>query len=392
MSIDQQRRILARQLRPLAVRQYAESRQWTPIEGVRGRFWLFRHPEQQLRQLQIPMDDDDAGFTDAMLDVVHRLAELERRPIDAVLADLQWPDADVLRVRIASRDAESGQLSLSANVMLREGARRALLASACSVINPVTVHPRMSRGEADAMLAACRAGQTEVGSYVLKIICPLHAVSRDLELADPIPFTRKVTTHLMRATADLVESIEHSRVEAYLETHAERPMLSWNLCDALLRMQPEQNAGQLELSTTWAADPRLPPPLETDTPSRVAIKAEYIPEIQRAAQILRPSPASNREEMLIGTVEILSGIVGADGCRSGEVQFSLLLPDSDPLRVRANLDPEQYADAVRAHESGRGYVRLHGVLHRGQRIGRIDPLRALQLLDDQATSLPTNND
>ncbi len=307
-----------------------------------------------------------------------------------MLADLQWPDADVLRVRIASRDAESGQLSLTADVMLREGARRALLASACSVINPVAVHPRMSRGEADAMLAACRAGQTEVGSYVLKIICPLHAVSRDLELADPIPFTRKVTTHLMRATADLVESIEHRRIEAYLETHAERPMLSWNLCDALLRMQPEQSAGQFELSTTWAADPRLPPPPEADTPSRVAIKAEYIPEIQRAAQILRPSPAINREEMLIGTVEILSGVVGADGRRSGEVQFSLLLPDSDPLRVRANLDPEQYADAIRAHESSRSYVRLHGVLHRGQRIGRIDPLRALQLLDDQAANLPAS--
>jgi len=128
MSIDQQRRNLARQLCPLAVRQYAESRQSTPIEGVRGRFWLFRHPDQQLRQLQIPMDADDAGFTDAMLDVVQRLAELERRPIDAVLADLQWPDADVLRIRIASRDAESGQLSLTTDVMLREGARRALLA------------------------------------------------------------------------------------------------------------------------------------------------------------------------------------------------------------------------------------------------------------------------
>lgn len=142
-------------------------------------------------------------------------------------------------------------------------------------------------------------------------------------------------------------------------------MLSWNLCDALLRMQPEQNAGQLELSTTWAVDPRMLPPLETDTPSRIAINSEYIPEIKRTAQILRPRSASNREEMLIGIVKILSGVVGPDGRRSGEVQFSLLLPDSDPLRVRANLDPEQYADAVRARESGRGYVRLHGVLHRG---------------------------
>jgi hypothetical protein len=382
MSIDQQRRILARQLRPLAVRQYAESRQWSPVEGVRGRFWLFRHPEQHLRQLQIPMDAEDANFTDAMLDVVQRIAELERRSIDAVLADLQWPDADILRVRVASRDAESGQLSLAADVMLREGARRALLASACSVINPVAVHPRMSRGEADVMLAACRAGQTEVGSYVLKIICPLHAVPRELELPDATPFTRKVTTHLMRATADLVDSIEHSRVEDLPRNPRRAPHAE---LEPLRR--PLTHAARAKRRPTRALDHlgRRSPPApttETRTPSRVAIKAEYIPEIQRAAQILRPSPAANREEMLIGTVEILSGVVGPDGRRSGEVQFSVFLPDSDPLRVRANLAPEQYADAVRAHESGRAYVRLHGVLHRGQRIGRIDPLRALQLLDE----------
>ena len=53
-----------------------------------------------------------------MLDVVHRLAEIEQRPLEAVLADLQWPDADTLRVDAspelgAAGAATSGKLSFS---------------------------------------------------------------------------------------------------------------------------------------------------------------------------------------------------------------------------------------------------------------------------------------
>lgn len=203
MHPEQQHRSVARTLRPLALRLYAESRGWVHIPIDEARFWLFRHPEQKLRQLQIPMDGDDVGFVDAMLDVVHRLADLERRPIEVVLADLLASDADVLRVRVATRASEAGQLSLAADVELREGARRALLASACSVINPVRHHPRLSRSEPEALLAACRAGQTEHGSYVVKIICPRHAVERPDQNQ---PFTRQVTTYLMRSTAKLVDN------------------------------------------------------------------------------------------------------------------------------------------------------------------------------------------
>lgn len=375
MTPDEQHQ-LACKLRPLAVRQYAESRGWIRVEGSRRRIWLLRHPVERLRQLQIPMDVDQLGFTDGMLDVVRRLGEVEQRPLAAVLADLQWPDADVLRVRVASPDAEGGQLSLAADVMLREGARRALLASACSVVNPVAYHPRLSRSEADAMLAACRAGQTELGSYVVKIICPLHAVEESLDPSHPMPFTRRVTTHLMHVTSALVTSIEHSSVDAYIDEHAKRPELSANLCEALVRMQPE--TGQLELATTWAADPRVPAPAEARVPSRVSIKAEYFAEIDRAAQLLRPASKGVGEERFVGTVETLDGTVGPDGRRSGEVYFSLLLPEGEPMRVRAVLDPEQYEEAVRAHERGNAYVELVGVLNRGTRIGKVDPLRRLK--------------
>ena len=55
MSPDDERRIVGR-LRPLAVRHYAEARGWIRLEGGRWRVWLLRHPEERLRQLQIPMN------------------------------------------------------------------------------------------------------------------------------------------------------------------------------------------------------------------------------------------------------------------------------------------------------------------------------------------------
>jgi hypothetical protein len=377
MSLDDQHRSLAATLRPLAVKLYAESRGWEPVALEAARFWLFRHPQHRLRQLQIPMDADDPGFADAMLDVVRRLVEIEQRAPDRVLDDLQIPDADVLRIRVSGRDSDAGQLSLAADVELREGARRALLAAACSVINPSRYHPRLSRSEADALLSACRAGQTEHGSYVVKIICPLHAVELPTFTQ---PFTREVTTYLMRATAKLVDNIEQGRLDEYADEALGEIPLSWNLCDALLRMQPEREAGQVELSTKWAADRRIMPPPSALVPARVSIKAEYFAEIEQVAKVLRPSSSGPRQEQLMGTVEQLMGALGSDGRRAGEVQLTLL-KETEQLRARASLDAAQYEEAMRAHERGDAYVVLRGVLHRSPRVSRVEAVSSFEIVD-----------
>lgn len=380
MQLDPQHGSAVGQIKPMAALQYAEGRSWERVPGITARFWLLRHREQRLRQLQIPMDREDPAFLDAMLDVIERLSELESRSASAILEDLLSSDADVLRVRVVSRDAEDGQLTLTADVELRQSTRRALLSAACSVVHPAPFHPRLSRTEPDALLAACRAGQTEIGSYVVKVICPLHALDETLDLQEPKPFTRKVTEHLMVATSGLVGSIERSSVDEFLDAQLERPLVSANLCEALLQMQPDRDAGQVVLSTTWASDPHVRPPAVEVVPDRVVIKAEYLPEIERAARILRPPTTAERDEEFVGTVETLDGMVGDDGRRAGEVVFSLLSPDGETIRARANLNAEQYEEASRAHQGGRTYVAVRGVLLRGARVSRIDPVRQLRML------------
>jgi len=372
-----------RKLQPYAVLRYARSRRWEQVKGIEERFWLMRHSEHRLRQLQIPMDADEVGYVDAMQDVLDRLAEIEGIDRETALENLLSSDADVLRLRVVRQNAEGGQIPLTADVALRDSARRALLSVACSVVKPAAFHPRLSRTEADQLLAACRAGQTELGSYVVKIACPLDAVDEVRDLIDPRTFTRRVMSHLMMTTSRLVTSIEQTSVDDFIEQDRERSLLSANLCEALVGMQPEHEPGQIELGVTWGVDPHVEPPSPREVPRRVVIKAEYLPEIERAARILRPTSTVEQDEALIGTVEELRGTVGGDGRRSGEVYFSLLLPEGDSLRVRANLDASQYATAMSAHERGREYIRLVGVLRRGPRLSEMNPIKAVHLVRDR---------
>lgn len=378
-------RVLARGLTPIAVRDYALARGWTTDNRAKGRIWLLSHATDPLRQLLVPKDAQDPAFETGMLDVAARLAELERRSIDAVLADLGSADADVLRVRVVSRVAERGAVSLATDVALREGARRALLASACSVINPRPYHPRMTKGPAEALLAACRAGQTEIGSYVVRVICPLHAAPQ--QSLDDLPFTRQVTTSLMRSVRELVASIEAGTLDGYVDAISDHPGVSANLCEALVQMQPafddqttERVGGEVELTTTWAADPRVHAPSEEQAPSRVVVKSEYTREIERAAQRLRPGSGDSPVAVYIATVERLDGTVGEDGRRSGDVRLSVLVPDGDTQLARASLGPDEYAVAVEAHEQGRAYVYIRAALRRSSRIGQFGPVDLFGLL------------
>ncbi len=374
---------VANGLRPLAVRNYAESRGWKQVVEPKGRLWVLNHSQYKLRQLQIPIDSEFEGSDQAMLDVALRLADIEEREVTSVLADLLHADSDTLRFRMATWKTQSGDISLSEDINLREGARRLLLAAASSVLNPVRHHPRLSRSPAEQLVRSCLSGQTELGSYVMKVMCPLNAVDNDTiftgsnlssELSDP--FVRRTTRLLMQATSGLAKSIEDGDVDSFLESDALKPMLSWNLCDALLRMKPEHE-GALELGVSWASRPDLTPPAEV--PVKVSFKTDYFPEIERAAQRLRPLTPENKSVLLIGTVESLNGSVGEDEKRAGEVTLVVFVED-EVVRAKAVLDSKNYAFADIAHMQGNAYVKIEGMLRRTGRTARIENVTRLELL------------
>lgn len=359
-------------LRPMDVARYARHSDWETV-AAKGRMYLFRHKFDRLRQVQVPKDADDPGWRDALQEAVQRFAELEKRAPEAVLEDLQSGESDVLRFRVTSADTRGGQLSMWADLSLREGVRRALLSAACSVVSPSTFHARMSRVEADSLLSKCRAGQTEIGSYVVKIVCPLHIDGEAPTPSSGESFTRRVTKLLMKSLTDLVSVIEagEEMFDEFIDTQQQHPLISANLCEAVMRMQPNDTNGRVDISSSWASGHPRP----ESVPGLVSVKSEYFPFIGDIASRLRPASLHATADWIIGSVEALGGEVGPDGRRAGDVTLTLLMPESDErVRARVNLDSDQYAAAVAAHSAGHAYVRVRGSFHKGAKISRISPV------------------
>jgi hypothetical protein len=324
-----------------------------------------RRETGSLDQVLVPTDSQRPDFAERMFDVVERLARFEARSMGPILVDLLNFDADVLRYRVASSRAERGTIPLTQAIDLLDGARKSLLSAAHSALVARKHHPKLSRTEAVHLLDACQMGQTERGSFVVAISCPLHAVDQDQAGVgcDASPFARRATSILVKSLAELNNAIEEDRINSIVDQV--EPLVSANLCEALLKMRPADDDGALEFIPSWAPSTPMD---EQSLLQSVTFSGDEFTSIEDVYRQLRPIEGPTAKPW-IATIDKMLGTADDVGQREGEVMFTLF-DDGEVLRARASLTAEQYEVAYRAHNPSRPLV-VVGELSRGPRVSRL---------------------
>jgi hypothetical protein len=365
---------LAARVEPHDVVRYAQARGWVLARTAGTAFHVLTHPESELDQVLVPRDAQADDFAARVVEAAERLAERERRSPDAVLSDILSPAADVLRFRVRGADVERWDITFPHLANVISGIDKCLRAAACSVVKPQPFHPRLSRSEADQLMAACRLRQTEPGSFTVVVACPLDAVDRPAAPDDPAPFARHVIQGLMRS----LQWIDRAAHAPMLVTPGDVPSpVSANLCEGLLDMLPEDERGSLSVDVAW--DASLAPPRGMELGVAPTLRREHFSFLGELARTLRPRDGELRPVPLVGHVDRLNGAPDENGHVCGEVVLSLLIDDA-VLRARADLGPDDYVKAIDAHRWNR-LVRLSGVLRRGRKVHRVDDVSGFAPVD-----------
>jgi hypothetical protein len=350
---------------PRDAQGYVQSRGWVQLRPV-GRLMVYNRTETgSLDQVLVPMDAGRPDYAERVLEVVEKLSRFERRPGGRVLVDLLNYDADVLRYRVISSRAERGTLPLTQAIELLNGAKQSLLAAAHSAIYPKRHHARLNRSDAVQLLDACQMGQTERGSFVVTISCPLHGSGLDQteHVGDRQPFARRATSLLGRALTELNAAIEENRVNSVVDQ--DKPVVSANLCQAILRMKPIDETGALEFIPSWASSM----PILDDCHYRpVMFSADEFTSIEEIYRQLRPVEGPTAKPW-IAFVDELKGTESEHGGREGDVIFTIFV-DGEVVRAKASLDATEYKMAYEAHNPTRALF-VYGQLSRGPRISRL---------------------
>lgn len=367
---------------PIDLRDFLKARGWVlREEGIADRLYVLQNPHFPRRQLVFPMDTTVADYAESAYRVLEKLGEMigERPP--SLLNQVQTVRDDALRFRIYTEQDGNGSLPLGFAALLVTGAEQLLKAAACTVLRPRLHHPRLALTEALQLIEKTRFGQTETGSFILKVSCPIHALDTQGTIRfdeKSLPFVRQVTLTLKRGIEQLIGAIENDTLDRWIEglKKTETPLVSSNLCEAVTQFHDEGLDNALDLFIDWST---LEPADQKDRLKKpLRIQRDYFGRIEEVRRELRPV-SGHTTDTFFGTVEDLCGEMGEGGKRSGEVILALLLRDGETTQARVTLSAEDYKKADRAHMTEGAYVEVTGKLQQGRQPRSMTELSRFEL-------------
>ncbi len=366
------------QVAPAALGAYVRGLGWHPLENVRnGAIAVYQQPGSPERQVIVPVDEGLDDYGEAVAEAVNRLADVEQRSPRELLDQLLLPPADLLRFDPVGAQPSRPTLPLDSSLDLLRGVRQALMAVAHSVLQPLPSHSRLDRPEAERLVAACQVGRAHGPGLALLLACPLDAVLTEGSLLKHRPpFVRQVTAGLMQVLSRLVEAASQQRGEELLLPGAV-PLLSANLCQALLLLRPPDDRASLTVTAVWS---RQVPPGEPALPGSVTLSREAFTLADCLAPRLRTADRPERS-WYVGFVEGLRGQPGEDGRPAGEVQV-IIVQDDGLLHARLVLSAGEYALAIAAH-MGNHPLSFQGLLIRSPGEYRVEQVAHIQVMQRQ---------
>lgn len=367
---------------PHDLSQMLLSRGWTQSTSRSSEVAIFTKSGLDAVQIVLPLVSDFSDYGRRIEDAIDRLAQVENRAAEELLLQLLLQPSDLLRFRHHDSDSLSGSVPLGVGLRLLEGARRALLSVACSVEEPAAVHPKLSGKQVDAFADECLLGQTEWGSFIATVACPVAASPSKpggrqefLQGMTPEPFARAVTKTFMRSVSSLAThapppTLQEGRVVEKLIQQG----ISLNLCNALMQIQPSSSDGTITVECAWSRG--LPVP--NDVTASVRLASAQFMNIRHYANLLAASSEEGEVE-IIGRVDLLRGDLGNQKLMEGEIVIAYVTERRRLRRAVVALLPDDYSSACDAHKTAK-HVRLLGRVVPGKRLDRIDSYTGFKVL------------
>ena len=314
------------------------------------------------------------------------LARVERRDPLYVAREIRESLGDVIRYRVALDGSDSSRLPLAVAPAVFKAAHDVTISAANAVRRRRHFYKKWTN-EVHEFARQAEVGQTEPGSYVVRVLCPLTRVPEpQLQLSEETPFGRHVTETLNHAlSASLLASrraITSGDLAVFDETV--EVGVSSNLCRALASVRGPV-ATTLEVQLRWAQLRGQ----EQPTGGRYFFGADTLEVLRSAADHLR-----DLEEETIENQTVYGFVTkcerGADAS-SGSIVVQGWLNDGEEhgrVNCRASLSGETYVAAVRAHAERR-FVAIEGTVHRVGRRWTMDEVGSLVTDEEVEEDEPT---
>lgn len=356
---------LTEKINPLAFAKYLKDTGWTQYASKRTCVKIFQLlKEDEFYQVTIPAEKDLIDYQQAMYSAIQTVAEVEGKSIEQLMLYLLNPSTDILKIRLDKKNIETGSIHFDDAINLYENAKKLLAATALDILHPKKYHQGRIDDAVSKFLSSCRYGQTEIGSYVVSIVCPFA------ELDDHVGFkqlsifseedecekslTREVTSRVMSNIAIAKKHIDEGELSKLVEADNQN-IISANFYEALVGLNLDAEDTNVEFLAEWSPVVKN----KRDVPSRVLLTHDYYQPIQSAIDKLKEDISQSTK--IIGRIKKLESTPDAQTRTTGKITVVYLNENDKPRTVSVKLEKNDYDKAIEAHEKG-AHIEIIGEL------------------------------
>jgi len=330
-------------LNPSNIENYLIRREWREVKRIDGEAALWvksAHEVGEHSRILLPLDSNLGDFALSMSHVVSTLAQVENRSQLEVLEDFDTlAIGDVIRIKgqdIFNRNAST--LPFLEGIISR------------AVVEKKALFAHRQPSEVSTYFKKLRLGQTERGSYVMKLISPLlppEQLTIPNLLNDELPFERRAIQSLMQGLNALQQVALDTEKKGtfYFERFQEvvSEGVSANLCEAVVGGTSEDNLAYkpLAVNVSWSSVY----PTMSSICDNVSFQVNIMPHIAKAATLFRER--TPEEVKLAGYVIKLE--------RNKQHGVGVITVSDRALdnkyKVKIELNASDYEMAVEAHQN-----------------------------------------
>lgn len=348
---------LTEKINPLSFAKYLKDTGWHPYPTKREYVKIFQTKidSGESFQVNIPTDKNLLDYKQAMYEAIEIVAFVEKQPTEQLMLYLLNPNTDILKIRLDKKGIETGNILFDDAIHIYENAKKLIAATAQDILHPRRYHQGRIDDSISKFISNCKFGQTEIGSYIVSVVCPfaelnevdgyrqLSIFSEEERCAESL--TRQVTNKIITNIFSIRNHIDNGEYNKLISEN-DSAMISANFYEALAGLSLDAEGTVLEFIAQWS-----PGVKKNRCPNnRVTISHDYYPPISNTIDKLRES--TNRKTKIVGRIKKLESSPDVTRRTSGKITMVYLDEDEKKKTVIANLIKEDYDKAIKAHSEG----------------------------------------
>lgn len=363
---------LAEQVNPYAFAKYLKDTGWRDFPTKKTYIKIFQiiGANGDAFQATIPLDKNLSDYKHSMYQAIETVAFVEGQSAEQLMLFLLNPNTDILKIRLDRKEIETGNILFDDAIRIYENAKKLIAATAQDILHPRRYHQGRMDDSVSKFISNCKFGQTEIGSYIVSVVCPfaelneaegykqLSIFSDEEQCANSL--TRKVTNKIMTNISLIKNTIIDGNFDKLISDD-ESTLISANFYEALTGLNLDMEDTNVEFIAQWS-----PVVKKNRCPcSRILLSHDYYQPIATAIGKLRER--TNSKTKILGRIKTLDSSPDVSKRTSGKITVVYLDENDKKKKVTVNLTKEDYDKAIEAHKKGNHVEIIGDLIHTGSR-------------------------